>query len=127
MSSSNSFIITDSAAKQILLIQNNDYTLNGLVFRLKIGGKGCSGFTYTTGFSSPLEDDIILSKSFEFGTIHVHLDPFTHYYCQEGRLDFMFDPDANEDGFLFTNNKEFLFEGKFFQDESLVPSHLEQK
>ncbi len=120
-----SFILTDHAARQIKLIQENDYTLENMVFRLKIGGKGCGGFTYETGFSEPLTDDIIITREFDFATITIHIDPFTHYYCHAGVLDYLFDPDNNDDGFLFKNYNEHKHEGKFFKDESLVPTHLE--
>ena len=38
--------VTDSAVRQIQLMQENDYTLEGHSFRIKIGGKGCEGFTH---------------------------------------------------------------------------------
>ena len=35
--------VTDSAIRQIQVMKENDYTLDGLCFRIKIGGKGCEG------------------------------------------------------------------------------------
>jgi Fe-S cluster assembly iron-binding protein IscA len=120
-------IITDTAAKQILLISANDYTLENLVFRMKVGGKGCSGFTYETGFSEALDDDIIIKKDFDFGSVAVHLDPFTAYYCAHGLLDYQINPDTHEDGFVYDNYNEHHFQGKFFGESEYVPHHLEIK
>ncbi len=123
----NNFILTDLAAAQIKVIKENDYTLEDCVFRLKIGGKGCSGFTYETGFGQALPDDIVLEMEFAgIGIITLHMDPFTHYYAHAGKLDYQIDPDTHKDGFVFDNFNENLYQGKFFQDESLLPpSHLE--
>lgn len=121
LSSKNNFLVTDLAAQQINVIKENDYTTEGLVFRMKIGGKGCGGFTYDTGFSEPLDDDTVVNSE----GVDIYLDPFTYHYCSDGVLDYQMDPDTKEEGFVFTNNNEHLFEGKFFKDESLVPKHLE--
>ena len=56
--------VSDSAVRQIQLMQDHDYTLEGLLFRIKIGGKGCGGFTYDTGFSEHHTDDLKIEKSF---------------------------------------------------------------
>lgn len=109
--------ISQAALKQINLIRDNDYTLEGMEFRVKIGGKGCDGFTYDTGFSQPHTDDVELLYQ---GT-KVLLDPFTAYYCKEGSLDFLLNPKTNEDGFVFVNFKEEDYHGKFFKDESMAP------
>lgn len=109
--------LSKAAFDQIKLIKANDYTLDGMSFRLKIGGKGCDGFTYDTGFSAPHEDDIVLS----FESLELLLDPFTAYYCKEGSLDFLLNPKTNEDGFVFINFNEEKYHGKFFKDESMAP------
>lgn len=113
--------LTQAAFKQIALISENDYTLTDLFFRLKIGGKGCDGFTYETGFSALLETDISLKFSLENKVLTLILDPFTAYYCKEGQLDFLLNPKNNQDGFVFINDNEHKYAGKFFKDESLVP------
>ncbi|MBC74444.1 MAG: hypothetical protein CME64_00355 [Halobacteriovoraceae bacterium] len=115
--------VSKAALEQIKLIKENDYTLNDEKFRLKIGGKGCDGFTYDTGFSTPLEDDVEL----EFGEVKVILDPFTAHYCKEGSLDFLLNPKTNEDGFVFINFNEEKYHGKFFKDESMAPPLPESK
>lgn len=113
--------LTQAAFKQILLISENDYTLSNKLFRLKIGGKGCDGFTYETGFSDKLNDDICLEYHLDHDCVTIILDTFTAYYCKEGQLDFLLNPKNNEDGFIFLNDNEHKYAGKFFRDESLVP------
>jgi len=113
--------LTDSAFRQIKIIQENDYTLEGLKFRLKIGGKGCDGFTYDTGFSETLEDDIILKFNNKGEDLDILIDPFAAFYCKLGVLDFLFIPHENEDGFFFTNANEHKHHGKFFKDGDYVP------
>ena len=103
-------------------MQENDYTLNNLCFRLKIDGKGCDGFTYALGFSEKLPDDKVLTLGTMENQIEIIIDPFTAHYCQNGDLDFLFVPDSNEDGFIFTNHNEANYKGKFFKDESMVPA-----
>ena len=109
--------VSKAALEQIKLIKENDYTLNDELFRIKIGGKGCDGFTYDTGFSTPLGDDITL----EYPEVSIIMDPFTAYYCKEGSLDFLLNPKSNEDGFVFINYNEEKYHGKFFKDESMAP------
>lgn len=118
-------LVTDSAIRQILLMQQHDYTLEGLQFRIKIGGKGCGGFTYDTGFSEHHADDLILEKNYPLINMELKIlmDPFTAYYTQDFTLDYLLDPASNEEGFVITNaadaNKEH--QGKFFKDESKLP------
>lgn len=117
--------ISDAAFQQILLIQRHDYTLSGLSFRVKIGGKGCNGFTYETGFSAKRPDDITVRhtalslETQKQETIEIIFDPFTAYYAQVASLDFV--ATADEEGFRFTNHNETLYQGKFFKDETMVP------
>lgn len=110
-----------AAFEQIQLIAENDYTLEGLSFRLKIDGKGCEGFTYATGFSQKEEDDIELIYQREDRQLILIIDPFTAHYCQEGLLDYLLHAKENQEGFTFSNNNEDKYHGKFFKDESLVP------
>ena len=119
--------LTQAAFNQISLIQQNDYTFSGLFFRLKIGGKGCDGFTYDTGFSEKLADDIVLDYSVNNGQVTLIVDPFTAFYCKEGQLDFLLNPKNNEDGFVFINDNEHVYAGKFFKDESMVPRELDRE
>jgi len=107
--------ITENALRQIQLIQQHDYTLEGLHFRIKIGGKGCGGFTYETGFSAQLPDDLVLTVQ----GATIFMDPFTAHYTQKGQLDYKIEQD--EEGFVVENFAGDLYKGKFFKDPNLVP------
>lgn len=115
--------VTDSAVRQIQLMQENDYTLEGLSFRIKIGGKGCEGFTYDTGFSELHPDDLVIKQKYEL--IHFELtvliDPFTAFYTQEVTLDYLLDTTNNEEGFIVNNAADGQHRGKFFKDEGRLP------
>lgn len=116
-------LITDSAVRQIQLMQENDYTLENHFFRIKIGGKGCGGFTYDTGFSIPHEDDLIIKKFYPLINFEltILIDPFTAFYTQAFTLDYMLDVDSNEEGFIVSNAADGAHKGKFFKDESKLP------
>lgn len=115
--------VSDSAVRQIQLMQKHDYTLNGLKFRIKIGGKGCEGFTYDTGFSEPHIDDLVVRLDFSKIDYQLELlvDPFTAYYTQSFTLDYLLDPISHEEGFVVTNSADGQHRGKFFKDESKLP------
>lgn len=115
--------ITDSAIRQIHLMQENDYTLNGLCFRIKIGGKGCGGFTYDTGFSELHSDDLIIERHISLLNydLKILMDPFTAFYTQDATLDYLLDMTSNEEGFVVTLTFEGQHRGKFFKDESKLP------
>jgi iron-sulfur cluster insertion protein len=115
--------VTDSAVRQIQLMQENDYTLEGHSFRIKIGGKGCEGFTYDTGFSEFHADDLVIKQSYPLigFDLTVLIDPFTAFYTQEVTLDYLLDTSNNEEGFIVNNAADGQHRGKFFKDESLLP------
>lgn len=117
------FFVTDSAIRQIQLMQDNDYTLDGLHFRIKIGGKGCGGFTYETGFSEIDADDLIIEKFYTAINYKLTLlmDPFTAFYTQSGTLDYMLDPQNNDEGFIVENASDGDHKGKFFKDTTKLP------
>ena len=112
---------TDSALMQIKIILENDFTLEGMVFRVTIGGKGCDGFTYQTGFTAPHADDVIHQYKIGNGVIKIHMDPFTAHYFHHGRIDYLLDPTTNKDGFVIENFDESNYVGKFFKDETKMP------
>ncbi len=116
-------LITDSAVRQIQLMQENDYTLEGLSFRIKIGGKGCGGFTYDTGFSEKHEDDLVVIKKYPMigCELTILIDPFTAFYTQDATLDYLLDMTSNEEGFVLTNAADGDHKGKFYKDESKLP------
>lgn len=115
--------VTDSAVRQIQVMQENDYTLEGLSFRIKIGGKGCEGFTYDTGFSEKHADDLVLIQDFPIikFKLTVLMDPFTAFYTQELTLDYLLDTSNNEEGFIVQNAADGQHRGKFFKDENRLP------
>ncbi len=109
--------VTKKAIDQINLMFEHDFTLKGKVFRIKIGGKGCGGFTYQTGFSETDSDDLKI----ELENLTIHVDQFTAHYINGSTLDYQFDPKNHEDGFVLTNPREKEFAGKFFKDTSKLP------
>lgn len=115
--------LTEAAFEQIKLIKANDFTLEEHSFRLKIGGKGCDGFTYDTGFSRPDADDKVLDFINKDGIkLNLLIDKFTYFYSKEGLIDYILDPNINQDGFIFINKNENIYSGKFFKEETLVPT-----
>lgn len=115
--------VTDSAVRQIQVMQENDYTLDGLSFRIKIGGKGCEGFTYDTGFSEKHADDLVIVQDYPLINfkLSVLMDPFTAFYTQELTLDYLLDTSNNEEGFIVNNAADGQHRGKFFKDEAKLP------
>lgn len=118
--------LSAAAFEQILLIAENDYTLEGLTFRLKIDGKGCDGFTYATGFSEKDAEDKELIYNHNDREIIILIDPFTAFYCEQGNLDYLLIAKEGEEGFTFTNSNEHNYHGKFFKDGHLTPPSKEQ-
>ena len=112
--------LSRAAFEQICLIRENDFTLEGKIFRLKIEGKGCEGFEYATGFSQKQDQDIELLYHQGDKSVRMLLDPFTAHYCQLGQLDYLFDITGQE-GFVFQNENEHKYHGKFFTDDSMLP------
>lgn len=115
--------VTDSAVRQIQVMQENDYTLEGLSFRIKIGGKGCEGFTYDTGFSEKHPDDLVIEQDYPIikFKLSILMDPFTAFYTQELTLDYLLDTTNNEEGFIVNNAADGQHRGKFFKDEAKLP------
>lgn len=112
-------IITPSAAKQIKLISENDYTLEGQYLRIKISGKECDGFTYQIGFTHKEKDDHIIERNVDSYQYHLLMDRFTAFYTQESTLDFI--QDEKKEGFVIINHQQKNHRGKFYKNESLLP------
>lgn len=110
--------LTDEAVRQIQLIQEHDFTVEGKVFRLKVDGKGCNGFDYALGFTDKNDDDFLIELPH---SITLNLDPFTAYYAQKGEIDYIFDHENNTEGFYFENANEKSYRGKFFKNETKLP------
>lgn len=113
--------ISKTAFKQILLIKENDYTLNDEVFRLQINGKGCTGFEYALGFSDSHPEDLHYDTILEGENLTISIDPFTAFYCKSGNIEYMLDIENDIEGFHFENNNQTNYKGKFFKKESTIP------
>jgi len=103
---------SESALLQLKLILENDFTLMNKYFRIQITGKGCDGFSYSTGFTDLHEDDFkVLTEGVEF-----LIDPFSAYYLQDSKIDYVQDFENEEEGFVVTNNNQGDFAGKFWRE-----------
>jgi iron-sulfur cluster insertion protein len=108
---------TPSALEQIKLIVDNDFTLRGLYFRILISGKGCDGFTYSTGFTEFNSEDFIVqienNKNLDFSVL---IDPFASFYLQDTMVDFVQDFENDTEGFVVLNKNQKQFAGKFWRE-----------
>jgi len=109
--------VTKEAQDQLALIFSHDFTLKDQVFRLQVDGKGCGGFDYALGFTPSEKDDLV----YIVGETKIHIDPFTAFYSKEGTIEYLVDYENDQEGFMFTNENEKKYRGKFFKDESMVP------
>ena len=102
--------ISPEAIDQLNLIHQNDYTIEGKLFRVFIKGKGCEGFIYDTIFDMPTTNDLKL----EFKGIQVLMDPFSAFFLSDFGIDYIFDPINELEGFVVTNHNQDKFTGKFW-------------
>ena len=103
---------TKIALIQLKLIKTHDYTINDKIFRIQITGKGCDGFTYSTGFTSNHPDDFQI----KIEDLFVALDPFTAYYLNNATIDYFQDFDQEEEGFIVINKYQKNYAGKFWKE-----------
>ncbi len=113
--------LTDSAATQIFLMKQNDFTLTNQDFRISIKGKGCHGFDYACGFTTRTEQDIIFELPFQHNSIHVIMDTFTAHYCPRMKIDYLLNTETNEEGFVLENPQQEQYVGKFYKSSTFVP------
>ena len=107
--------LTEEAFSQISLILENDFTLTGNFFRIKIDSKGCAGFKYATGFSKPNKDDFKLEiLGLSKKSITILMDPFTATYLQTAVVNYIQDYENDEEGFTIISNDSSKFQGKFW-------------
>ncbi len=110
--------VTNEAQSQILLMSENDPSLEGKSLRLLINGKGCAGFDYASGFDFPRADDFIVALS----GFSLLLDPFSAFYLNGATLDYVQDFAQNREGFVIINPSQDKFQGKFWKkNHDLVP------
>jgi iron-sulfur cluster assembly accessory protein len=117
---------TESANSQLKLIMENDFTLSGKYFRLLISGKGCEGFTYSSGFSDIEKDDFIVEVKMSDEDIQILIDPFAAFYLQNATVDYVQDFENDQEGFVITNHSQKKYAGKFWRkNEEKVPPQKE--
>lgn len=123
MEKQSSIEITPEAKRQIVLLKENDYTLQSECLRLSIKGKGCDGFTYQVGFDTPKsQDQVLIFENFfsDSKKFYILLDQLASFYIRNATLDYQFNEQG--DGFVLKNHDQHLYEGKFFNsNDSLVP------
>ena len=114
--------LTQAARRELLLILENDFTLQNKVLRIQISGKECHGFTYSCGFTIPERDDFIQEHDLGHQILKTSLDPFTAYYLNAGVVDFVMEQEKNIEGFTVTNLNQDEYTGKFWQkDKNKIP------
>ena len=108
---------TPPALQEIKLILENDFTLKGRYFRILISGKGCDGFTYSTGFTDFQDEDFIIKIENKINLdFSVLIDPFASFYLQETLVDFIQDYENELEGFVVINKNQKQFAGKFWKE-----------
>lgn len=108
---------TPRALQEIKLIIDNDFTLKGRYFRILISGKGCDGFTYSTGFTDFQEEDFIVKIENKINLdFSVLIDPFASFYLQDTIIDFVQDYENDSEGFVVDNKNQKQFFGKFWRE-----------
>ena len=88
-------------------------------FRIHIDGKGCDGFTYGAFFTDNDEDDFTYSISLpsQQGQFKAVIEPFTAFYSQKINVDYHFNPETEDEGFIINIDQTESYSGKFFNDK----------
>ena len=111
---------TPMALTQLELINEHDITLRGKYFRVLISGKGCDGFTYSTGFTDKKNDDLEIDIEDSRLECSVIMDPFAAFYLQDLTIDYLQTHDS--EGFVIKNHLQEKYSGKFWKsNKDLVP------
>ena len=112
------FTLTDEASRQVKLMLENDFTLQGKNFRIQISGKGCDGFSYSAGFTPAHQDDFVVNVE----GIDILVDLFSAFYLQETLVDYVFDFENGTEGFVISNKNQELYKDQFWKaDGSKIP------
>lgn len=104
---------SEGALLQLRLMLENDFTIEDKHFRIQITGKGCDGFSYSSGFAELHEDDFIL----EVSDLKIIIDPFSAHYMKNTNIDYHQDFAGDEEGFVITVNDQKNFAGKFWRED----------
>jgi iron-sulfur cluster insertion protein len=109
---------TPLASAQLELILSHDHTLENMWLRLVVSGKGCDGFDYSVGFTEYQEDDFQIAIQLnQDKQTFVLIDPFTAFYLQHSKIDYVQDFINDEEGFVVKNIEQDEFKGKFWRTE----------
>lgn len=134
MSNEHKIKITASAQWQIALMIQNEFNQEKYGLRMSIDGKGCDGFSYAIGFTEIKKNgehpDLIFTQ--EISDINgkpyqlkVIMDPFAAHYLQIVTVDYQFNPETEEEGFIVSNHSQKKFHGKFWRkNPDLAPKNL---
>lgn len=109
--------LTERALGELKLMMENDFTIAGKYFRVLISGKGCDGFTYSTGFTDLKEDDFEIHADAGGEEFVVLMDPFAAFYLQECTVDFVQDLERDLEGLLVMNHAQEKYAGKFWRED----------
>lgn len=107
--------LTPRASKEIELMIQNDFTLEGKHFRISISGKGCDGFDYSAGFSKEHPKDSKIEIMGQDQIFFILLDPFASYYLKNVSVDFVQNFSLDAEGFIIKNHDQKEFHGKFWR------------
>ena len=115
---------SDEALKQIALRLKFEPLNQGKVFRIHIDGKGCDGFTYGAYFTGKDDEDfsyqysLPLHEQTDDKTFLAVIEPFTAFYSEKIFVDYHFDPETDDEGFIVTVKNSQDFSGKFFNQDT---------
>lgn len=99
VSESNTFKITENAAKQVLrLLEEERKTRDVCALRIGVRGGGCSGLSYFMEFTKEIEPR---DKVFTQSGLTFYIDPKSYIYLNGTELEFS--TNVQESGFLFRN------------------------
>lgn len=107
-------LLNDEAQAQLRMMWEFDPTLEGLVFRFSIDGKGCDGFDYACGFDHPHAEDFKIPVPGVTGLFFA-FDPFAAHHMPKVELLFERDLNSGSEGFVIKNLAQGEFKGKFWR------------
>ena len=117
---------TPGALLQLKTMIENDFTLSGKYFRVLVSGKGCDGFTYSTGFTDLVDNDFMIKIENDSDNTQVLIDPFAAFYLQDITIDYVQDFENDREGFVVINHGHEEFTGKFWlKDSGKIPPTIE--
>tara|TARA_X000000950_G_C13851234_1_gene634579 strand:+ start:347 stop:769 length:423 start_codon:yes stop_codon:yes gene_type:complete len=113
--------MTKTAYDQLCLIKKSDFTIHEKELRIAIKGKECDGFTYEVFFDEKKPNDIkvgYFNEKFGDEKITLLMDPFSAFYLSSFRVEYLFNPAEDIDGFVVINKNQEKQQGKFWVKKS---------